>query len=608
MKEQKQRVSKLMQLGRYAEALKHCKKLCEMNKHDAESFYMLASIYGSLGQYKEASIQFEKVVKLEPTAVVAHDGLGMSHNMLGNFEAAKKAFEDALSLQPQNAQILTKLGFTLYQLGAFDDCEKQLQRALNLSPQSAEILDALGDLRYQKAQYHEAIKYYKRAIAKDNSRVDSHTYMGNSFLRLGKSDKAIPYFEHAITLDPDNLDVSIHLAHALKGVGESIRSMQYYQKALELEPANLIAAAGVIDVHEKSGDFDAAYKILQPLVQQPKVNADIASAYIRLCHRFDSCEDAIEVAEKALGSDELETNDRANLEYSLGRRFDRLRKFDQAFSHYVLANKLSPHSFDPVSHLAYVDALIKSFNAEFFIRTPRAKVRSNSPVFIVGMPRSGTSLVEQILASHPQVFGAGELNDISEAVLSLSKYPFDLNNLDSDVLDNFANSFLQHLSELDATSLRVTDKNPVNFFHLGLISLIFPDARVIHCTRDPRDTCLSIYFQGFSEAFSFANELEDIGFYYRQYERIMRHFKSLNCLPILDVSYENLVSNQEEETRKLIEFIELDWDEQCLQFHKNERFVATPSYDQVREKMYSSSVGRWKNYEAHLEPLYKALL
>ena len=230
------------------------------------------------------------------------------------------------------------------------------------------------------------------------------------------------------------------------------------------------------------------------------------------------------------------------------------------------------------------------------------------------MPRSGTSLIEQILASHPQVYGAGELTDIGDAILSINKlsgqsvqYPTNLNKLSSELLDDIANRYLEHLKELNSEAIRVTDKHPINFLHLGLIALAFPDAKIIHCTRDPRDTCMSIYFQNFSESNSYANSLESIGFYYSLYEKFMHHIKGLNCISILDIAYEDLVSNQEETSRKLIDFIGLDWDEQCLAFHQNDRFVATPSYDQVREKIYNSSIGRWKNYEKHLAPLFKAL-
>lgn len=575
---------------------------------------MLASIYGLMAKHREAATQFRKVIKLQPAVLIAHDGLGVVLSAMGDYEAAGKAFRDALALQPDNADILIKLGYTLAHCGKLDDSEECLQRALHLKPSSADIIDALGDIRYQKEQYHDAIKYYEQAVAADPSRIDSFTYMGNSLLRLGNSGKAIPCFEKVIALDSDNMDALIHLGHALRSVGEPGRAEQYYQKALALEPDNLIAIAGLVNLYEKQGFFEKAYEQLLPLIQQNKASTDIAAAFVRLCHRFENCDEAINYALKALEDETLAAPDRANLEYALGRRFDSQGDFDLAFTHYQLANTASMQTFDSARHAAFIESLIQVVDVPFFIRAARSKVRSERPVFIVGMPRSGTSLVEQILASHPRVFGAGELNDISEAVKSITQikgedalYPFNLDALTGDQLDTIANSYLEHLNELDSASVRVTDKYPTNFLHLGLIAMAFPDARVIHCTRDPLDTCLSIYFQGFSEAYSFANKLEDIGFYYRQYDKLMQHFKSLNILPILDVAYEELVANQDEVSRKLIDFIGLDWDEKCLQFHQNDRFVATPSYDQVREKMYSSSVGRWKNYEKHLAPLVKAL-
>jgi len=245
---------------------------------------------------------------------------------------------------------------------------------------------------------------------------------------------------------------------------------------------------------------------------------------------------------------------------------------------------------------------------------PRASVRSDRPVFIVGMPRSGTSLIEQILASHPQVFGAGELTDIVRLPLSLHtmlgterKYPQCLSLLTQDRIDTFAQHYLDKLASLSPDASRVIDKMPGNFMHLGFIELLFPDARIIHCMRDPLDTCLSCYFQDFSRSHPYSYDLENLGAFYNEYRKIMQHWRSVLSIPMYEIQYEELVADQEMKSRELVEFCGLEWDERCLNFHETKRYVGTASYDQVRQPMYKKSAGRWKNYENRIDVLKKSL-
>ena len=236
------------------------------------------------------------------------------------------------------------------------------------------------------------------------------------------------------------------------------------------------------------------------------------------------------------------------------------------------------------------------------------------PVFIVGMPRSGTSLTEQILASHPEVFGAGELNDINESIAKLpamirnnNTYPGCIKDLNQEIADKLAQEYLTRLDSFSTEKKRITDKMPHNFVNLGLISLLFPEARIIHCLRDPRDTCLSLYFQDFGWIHPYATRLENLGNYYVQYKRLMKHWTSVLDTPILTIQYEDIISDQEHISRELVNFCGLDWHDDCLQFYASTRTVATASYDQVRQPIYKKSIGRWKNYEKHLDPLTMAL-
>jgi hypothetical protein len=236
-------------------------------------------------------------------------------------------------------------------------------------------------------------------------------------------------------------------------------------------------------------------------------------------------------------------------------------------------------------------------------------------VFIVGMPRSGTSLVEQILASHPNVHGAGELSDIIKLAyeyipftLGLKEpYPHCVGSLTQNQIDQCAQKYLARIEQFSSDAVRITDKMPQNFLYLGLIGQLFPRARIIHCSRHPLDTALSIYFQQFIEAHTYSFDLENIGHYYNEYRRLMQHWKNILDIPILDISYQNLVEDFEGTCRRMVGFLDLEWDERCLQFHRSERKIATASFDQVRSPIYSSSLGRWKHYERHLGPLIRVL-
>ncbi|MEE8429157.1 MAG: sulfotransferase, partial [Gammaproteobacteria bacterium] len=310
----------------------------------------------------------------------------------------------------------------------------------------------------------------------------------------------------------------------------------------------------------------------------------------------------------------LATTSRCNLHFNLGKQYDDIGEYDKAFAHFQQGNSSKSVDFDTARYKSEMDALISTYTSDFLTRMPRATVRSDRPVFVVGMPRSGTSLVEQILSSHPSVFGAGELPDIVQLPLSLhvilgteQRYPRCLPLLPQDKMDMLAQHYLDRLKSLSADATRVIDKMPGNFTHLGFIELLFPDARVIHIMRNPLDNCLSCYFQDFSRSHPYSYDLRVLGTFYNGYRRLMQHWRQVLTIPMMEVQYEELVANQEPISRELVKFCGLDWDERCLEFHKNKRYVGTASYEQVRRPMYQKSAGRWHNYESYLDPLMEVL-
>jgi len=317
---------------------------------------------------------------------------------------------------------------------------------------------------------------------------------------------------------------------------------------------------------------------------------------------------------RVLARPNLSLTERVELHFAAGKMYDDIETYEQAFDHYRLANDLFDVAFDPAAYAEEVSALIATYTPDLLARGLEFGLDTESPVFIVGMPRAGTTLVEQILSSHPDVYGAGELGtmtNLTGRVVHLTgdsaPYPDCARQLDQEGARLLAQEYMESLAAATKTAACFTDKMPKNFLHLGLIALLLPAARVINVQRDPMDTCLSIYFTHFLAHHAYAYNLTNLGLYYRQYQRLMAHWQRVLPLRSMELRYEELVADQVGMSRKLVEFCGLSWDERCLSFHKSDRVVHTTSGPQVRQPLYGSSVGRWHRYESHLTPLVDAL-
>ena len=303
------------------------------------------------------------------------------------------------------------------------------------------------------------------------------------------------------------------------------------------------------------------------------------------------------------------------MRFAAGGLLDGLKRYDEAFEQAKRANFIRRPRYNADSHDREIEKSIEYFSPRRLRCLPRASYRDTKPVFVVGMPRSGTSLTEQILASHPGVYGAGELdfiNRVFEGTLGMlsatvAEFPSCLDRLSVDRADGMAQIYLEPMKSLSPNALRIVDKMPLNFLHLGLISLLLPEAKIIHCRRDPLDNCLSCHMTNFVVAHDYKYELNNLGRFYRIHDRVMAHWKSVLDLPILEVDYEKVVADPEGQARRMVEFVGLPWDDRCVQFHKTKRAVVTASVAQVRKPIYSSSVQRWRNYEKHLGPLKQVL-
>ncbi len=608
------RAQALFQRGELDGARALYEKLARQHPRDAEAHYCLGAIAGQQGRFDDAVRHLRRTVELEPRVGAGHCALGAAYKALRRFAEAEAAFRRAVQLQPAYADALLELAATLLCQGKLAEAEGWFRKVLAVAPATARAHHGLGEVHGARREVEQEIQCYRRALEIDPRLPMTHHRLGIALFTMGMFEEAVDHFREAVRLQPDLVDAYKYRGLAESKLGDREAARRAYRRALELAPDNVDVVVCEADLLEQEGDAEGAYARLAPLLEGGVKHLGVGIVLANLCRRLDRCQEAIDYLEAMLREPALPAGNREQAYFSLGKLYDGRGEYDEAFAYFEKANELRPRRFSPEEHRATFTALMELCDRPYFAAAPRSTVGSERPLFIIGMPRSGTSLVEQILASHPQVFGAGELPDIGTFVTELAQgehgeggYPECFRHLSVEVLDTMARRYLDHLERLAPEALRVTDKLPQNFQHLGLIALILPGARVIHCVRDARDTGLSIYFQLLFENVTFANDLRHIGLYHREYERLMAHWSRVLDLPILTVSYEELVADQEAISREIVAFAGLDWDDRCIEFHKTRRTVVTCSYDQVRRPIYASSIGRWRHYERHIGPLLEGL-
>ncbi len=437
--------------------------------------------------------------------------------------------------------------------------------------------------------------------------------LGTIQTHLGKSDAGIKNLTKAARLDAKSAGIQHNLAVAYRTAGRLDDALLAVDKGLGLKPGDADLIATKVDFLRMNGDEALAWEIIAPAIERENPPVELALAYAPLCARNGCANTGIELLAPFAADDSLANDRLMQANFRLGELLDKEGRYDEAFEAFSRGNGLIRTHHDPTQFEADITRVIGQWSSEAAETWAQASVRSDTPIFIVGMPRSGTTLVEQILASHPHVSPGGELRNIMKlageftgATGGIPMCP-DPQSLSRHSLDRIARNYLRDLKKIGPIAHRVTDKNPLNFLYLGLIDRAFPGARVIHCVRDPMDTCLSCFFTDFAGGVAVAADLSHIGHFYRDYERLMERWKTTLALPILNIRYEDLVADLDEHARKIISHVGLEWNDACTRFHETRRVAFTASIEQVRRPIYTTSVARYKNYESHLEPLRSAL-
>jgi len=570
----------MLRSGRATEAKALLQKVCKLNKKDAEAWMLLGCVHGTLSSPSDAITCLNKAIKLQPAMAEAHSNLGIVLKTAGKLPDAVSSYQQAIRLKPDNASFHSNLGNVLAEQGKLDEAITSLQRAISLRPDSADI-------------------YYN---------------LGNILKTRGSLEQATHAYQKALELRPGIEQVQISLGNSLISLGRLQDAMGYYDTILATQPASLDALCGKVRVLDKRGEFMAAFELVRPHLEAKTLHAALAVTFAEMAHHHNKQEEAIAWLVHLLDEGGWSSQEQIRLYFALGKLYDMSANYNAAFEQFQIGHSLYTVNFTIEQYAALIDTLITTFNTHSLRSLPRATQDTSLPIFIIGMPRSGTSLVEQILASHPLVTGGGEREEVYDLAASIpdktktgGHYPAGIDALTQEQVNSLTTEYLQRLRAVSPDALRITDKMPHNFMYLGLIQRLFPKARVIHCIRDPLDTCLSCYFQTFSGYHPYTHDLSTLGKYYREYTRLMQHWERVLEIPMMNVHYEELVSNQESVSRAIVEFCSLEWDDACLQFHKNQRAITTASYDQVRQPIYTKSINRWKNYEKQLDPLITAL-
>ena len=579
----------------------------------------------SNGQIEEALVDIETLIKDYPYQPLLFNISGAFYKEIGKLDEAVKRFEKALAIKPDYAEAHNNLGVTLKDLSQLDEAVKCYEKALAIEPDYAEAHNNLGITFQELGQLDEAVECYEKALAIEPDYAEAHNNLGIALQELGQLDEAVKSYEKLFAIEPDYPQAHYNFGNALRGLGQLDEAVKSYENALAIEPNYPQAHYNLGIILRNLGQVDEAIKRFEKALD---IKPDYISAHFHLStmKRYKATDPQIAQMKSLLSTSDLSQSDRIHLCFALAKVNEDLGNQDEFFKFLHEGNRLRK---EELNYSLDKDQNLFSIVKKMFSSVPSLSYEPSSihPIFIVGMPRSGTTLVEQIIASHHAVYGAGEsqtfrklltlivrdhlIEDTTTAstiIGGVNMSISDMNNIPKKVFLSVRQQYLDELSSLNVPENVITNKGLLNFRFIGFILSAFPEAKIIHMKRDTMATCWSIYKSNFLEkGLGFGNNLNDLAGFYGLYTDLMDFWHQSFPDKIYDLCYEDLTTNQEEETRKLLEYCELDWDENCLDFHKNKRAVKTASALQVREKMYQGSSEVWKQHEVYLEPLIKAL-
>ncbi|QNB16913.1 tetratricopeptide repeat protein [Paraburkholderia tropica] len=603
------------QKGLLAEGVEAAQRAVNMDPALVSGWNNLGILQQETGRFEESRQCLERVIALNPGWPEAHNNLGNTWRRLGRMDRAEACYRQALALNPSYPEAHSNLAYLLSSKGNFDDAAKHAREAIDLNPQLVDAYLNLAEVEISRQRADAAL----RALDMLNAFAPRHpaalVARAKALKHLDHNEEALEFARAAIALTPDNADAHQTVAQSLQDLGRTEDALRHYAQAAALPGISAeTAMAGSALLLTEAGRRDEALAAFDAALERFPGSAVIMAARSDL--RTYSANDPDIAAMEAwlVDGDDRPLPDRIGVHFALGKAYLDVGDSARAFAHFEAGSRQKRSTFDHDSAktAATMQAICATITPERFARLSGLGEPSSMPVFIIGMPRSGTTLIEQIISSHPLVTGAGELSALRHAVDRMGEFPDWLVKLDdasaSAALKRCGEDYLSRVKPLAQGRPHVVDKMPGNFVHAGLIPLVLPGARIIHARRDPVDTCLSCYTKLFGGLQPFSYDLTELGLFYREYERMMAHWRSvLPAERFLEVEYEAVVDDLEGEARRMIEFLGLQWDDACLSFHTNQRIVRTASVNQVRKPIYRTSKGRWQKHAAYLKPLLDVL-
>jgi len=618
------------------------------SKTPAELLQHALNCHGA-GNLREAALTYQRVLDHDPDQIDALHYLGVIGLQTGRFDIAVEHIGKAVALRPGNVDALINLGNAHQGLDQLDQAIQIFKQALDLQSNSAVALANIGNALTHQGRRVDAIQYLERALTINPSLTEARRNLADALLEEGSVDEALLQIKEAAGADPDSISIKASLASILAARGEHETAIAIYESVLAVQADFPPVLCNLAIIYHEVGRTREAIEVLEKVT---RLDPDYAEGQYQLgvVLRNEGDKRRAEVAfRSAISSDpyctkawrdiasldacsmdseilrnlddvrklpDLTPEQQVHLDFAAGKCYEDIGEFDDAAQYISTANQLHRKSFkyDVEDDLMVFANIKRSFSRESFPEWQDAGVSDDTAIFVIGMPRSGTSLVEQILASHSKVHGGGELRYLGEAIRSRIDLRAGIDctqslaTVSSADIEQVAKHYLSNLRALDSDASHVTDKLPNNFLHIGLIKAAMPNARIVHCQRDSRDTCWSIYKNYFTgRGHYYAYEQAELAAYYSAYEDLMAHWQYVFPDEIVEVRYEELVQDQERVTRALLDACQLPFEASCLDFHKTARSVRTNSANQVRRPVYNRSVGSWKNVAASIEPLLSGL-
>ncbi len=608
--ELQQRLQALVSQRRFAEAIVLLNPIVSADRRNPMLLHLMADLLDRNGECDQAELWFRRAIKAAPDQPASYMHLADMLRKQQRLEDAEKVLRKAARAVPGSALTHGYLGAVLQELEKFTEARECMQRSAKLDPTNPKIHNNLGVVQHRLGHPAEALSCYEHALRLAPTYSEAQRNLARYWRHMGDRERAEPIYCQLVDEHPESFECARELAEYYLEEGRSEEAMPLYSRFESSTDSKVLETVG--STLQELGRIGKGNEVLQAaLAANP--SSGIAWFHSVLAMEKTHLQEVLPIIHQALADETDDEMNRLHLAFALGRAYERLKLPAESFRYLSEGNALRRcgYDYDTARDHQHFEAIKDTFRTEEIKRWQSGGFADATPIFILGMPRSGTTLVEQILSSHPEVFGAGELTllpkVVHEHLTSRGGFPAGVASLTDVERYAMGKDYVEGLRRFSTQARYITDKMPHNFFRVGLIRAILPAAKIIHCRRDPRDNCWSIFKQNFSGYHPYAYDLKELGQYHRMYQDLMTHWQMQYEGELLDLDYESLVAEPQKQIRDILAFCDLEWNEACLAFHQQDRSIRTASKLQVRQPMYQSSVASWEQFREQLDPLLEVL-